>query len=70
MSELWDIYNVNKKKTGRVSERDVYEFKKGEYHIVVTGTIMNPKNEILITKRSNHKKIGSMWGCNGGSILA
>ena len=70
MAELWDIYDKNKKKIGKTAERDVYQFKKGEYHIVVTGIIINSKNEILITKRAEHKKFGLMWECNGGSILA
>ena len=70
MSELWDIYDINKKKIGRTAERDVYQFKEGEYHIVVTGIRINSKNEILISKRAEHKKFGLMWECSGGSILA
>lgn len=70
MAELWDIYDINRKKTGRTAERGVYEFKPGEYHIVVTGIIINSKNEILISKRAEYKKHGGMWECNGGSILA
>lgn len=69
MGELWDIYDTNKKKTGRTAERDVYHLKEGEYHIVVEGIIINSKNEILITKRAPHKKFGLMWECNGGSVL-
>lgn len=70
MAELWDIYDINKKKTGKTAERDVYQLKEGEYHIVVTGIILNSKNEILISKRAEHKEFGLMWECNGGSILA
>lgn len=70
MSEYWDIYDENRKKTGKIVERSVYEFEPGEYHIVVTGIILNSKNEILITKRAEHKKFGLMWECNGGSVLA
>ena len=70
MSEYWDIYDENRKKTGKIVERGVYEFEPGEYHIVVTGIILNSKNEILITKRAEHKKFGLMWECNGGSVLA
>lgn len=70
MHELWDIYDIHKQKTGRFAERDVYELKEGEYHIVVTGILLNSKNEILISKRAPHKKHGLMWECNGGSILA
>lgn len=61
---------MNKKKTSRTAERNVYQFKEGKYHIVVTEIIMNSKNEILITKRAKYKKFGLMWECNGGSILA
>ena len=67
---MWDIYDINKNKTGRTAQRDVYKFKEGEYHIVVTGIIINSKNKILISKRAEHKKFGGMWECNGGSILA
>ena len=70
MNELWDIYDVNKNKLGRTAERDVYQFKEGEYHIVVTGIIMNSENKILISKRAGHKKYGGMWECSSGSILA
>lgn len=70
MGELWDIYDINKNKTGRTVERDVDELKEGEYHIVVTGIILNSDNKILITKRAAHKKYGLMWECNCGSILA
>lgn len=70
MGELWDIYDINKKKTGKLAERGVYQLQDGEYHIVVTGIIINSNNEILISKRAAHKKHGLMWECNGGSILA
>lgn len=43
MEELWDIYDGNKKKTGRTAERGVYEFKDGEYHLVVQAIILNTK---------------------------
>ena len=70
MAEFWDIYDENRNKTGKLAERDVYEFNEGEYHIVVTGIIFNSKYEILISKRASWKKYGGLWECNGGSILA
>ena len=70
MAELWDIYDENRKKTGKLAEKDVYKFKKREYHIVVTGIIFNTKREILISKRARWKKYGGLWECNSGSILA
>lgn len=69
MAEFWDIYDENKRKTGRTAERGVYEFKNGEYHLVVQAIILNTKNEILISKRALFKKFGGMWECNGGSAL-
>ena len=70
MPELWDIYDENKNKTGKTAIRGVTILQKGEYHIVVTGIILNSKKEILISKRAMNKKFGGMWECNGGSILA
>ena len=71
MSELWDIYDENRNKTGKIAEREKTKLELGkEYHIVVTGIIMNSKNEILISQRAPHKKLGLQWECNGGSILA
>lgn len=69
MAEFWDVYDENKKKTGKTAERGVYEFENGEYHLVVQAIILNIKNEILITKRAPFKKFGEMWECNGGSVL-
>ena len=70
MAELWDIYDKNKKKTGKTVLREGRKLKEGEYHIVVTALIINSKHEILISKRAKYKKHGLMWECNGGSILA
>lgn len=70
MPELWDIYDKNRNKTGRLAQRGVDKLKEGEYHIVVTAVILNSKNEILITQRADFKTYSLMWECNGGSILA
>lgn len=70
MAELWDIYDENRNKTGKIVERGNAKFEKGEFHIVVNGIIINSKNEILISQRAPHKKHSLKWECNGGSILA
>lgn len=70
MAELWDIYDKNRKKTGKTVERGGRLLEEGEYHIVVTALIMNTKNEILISQRAPSKTYGLTWECNGGSILA
>lgn len=41
--ELWDIYDTNKKITGKVIDRHSQEkLKEGEYHLVVEAVIINP----------------------------
>ena len=71
MTELWDIYDKNKNKTGRFAERGVYEFKEGEYHIITVALIINSKNEILITKRAETKKKEPLkWEITGGGVQA
>lgn len=70
MAELWDVYDCNKRKTGRTVVRGVDILKEGEYHMVVHAIIINSKNELLISKRAQHKNYGLMWEFNGGSVLA
>lgn len=71
MGELWDVYDINKQKIGKLAERDVYQFEKGEFHIAVHAVILNSKNEILISKRAPTKNMfPELWEINGGSILA
>lgn len=71
MAELWDIYDDNRNKTGKLVERGAYKLKEGEYHIVVVSLILNSKNEILITKRAPTKKSEPLkWELTGGSIVA
>lgn len=70
MEEYWDVYDENKKKTGETVKRFPFEMKDGQYHIVVSAVILNSLNEILISKRAEHKKFGLMWELNGGSILS
>lgn len=35
MTELWDIYDKNRKKTGKLAQRGPNALKEGEYHIIV-----------------------------------
>ena len=70
MKEKWDIYNKEKRKTGKICLRNGRKLKEGEYHLVVTAIILNEKNEILISKRAGHKEYPKMWECSGGSVKA
>lgn len=68
--ELWDVYNINREKTGKVIDRHVCEIlQDGEYHLVTEAIIINSKQEILMSKRAESKtKYPLMWECNGGSV--
>lgn len=71
MSELWDIYDSNRKLTGRLAERETYQFKKGEYNLITVAIIMNSQNQILIAKRSEKKKREPLkWELSGGGVRA
>lgn len=69
--ELWDVYDINKKKTGKVINRHSNQrLKDGEYHIVVQAIIININGEILLSRRSKQKqKYPLMWECCGGSCI-
>ena len=49
--EFWDIYDKNKKPTGRTMKRNDWCLKDGEYHLTVLGVVARPDGTFLITKR-------------------
>lgn len=69
--ELWDVYDKDRKLTGRKMVRGS-EFLEGDFHLVVHVCIFNSKNEMLIQQRQPWKKGGpNMWDVTvGGSALA
>jgi len=66
--EYWDIYDINKKKTGKTTPRLGCKLEQGEYHIVVNALIINSQGKILVSKRADYKPHGLMWEMSGGSI--
>lgn len=70
MEEYWEVFDKYRRKTGKVIKRDSNQWlQEGEYHIVITGIIQNLKNQILITKRKENKKVfPSLWECTSGSV--
>lgn len=69
MTELWDVYDINRKITGKLVERETYKFQKGEYHLITVAVIMNSKKQILIAKRSEKKKRAPLkWELSGGGV--
>ena len=62
--ELWDIYDKDKKPTGRT-------MKEGEYHLSVLGVIQRPDGKYLITKRAADKAWApGWWEVSGGAAIA
>lgn len=69
--ERWDIYNIDKEKTGETILRNSDQrLKENQYHLVCSIMFVNSDNKILITQRSSIKKSFAMkWEIIGGSCL-
>lgn len=69
--EYWDIYDAEKKPTGRVMKRNDWRLKEGEYHLTVLGVIARPDGTFLITKRVMTKAWApGAWEVSGGAAQA
>lgn len=68
MTELWDLYDGNRRPLNKTHKRGV-PISKGEYHIVVDIWTINSDGKILIDKRHSNKKFGGLWECTGGSVI-
>ncbi len=68
--EIWDVYDRNRRKTGRTHKRGI-PLEKGDYHLVVHVWIINDNGEILIQKRQPWKDKGNLWDCSaaGAAII-
>ena len=66
--ELWDVYDKNRKLTGRTHLRGE-ELAKGDYHLVVHVWIRNPEGQFLMTRRSPNKGFPLLWETTGGSAV-
>ena len=70
-TELWDIYDENKKITGRTMKRNDWRLKEGEYHLTVLGAVTTRDGRFLITKRVMTKAWApGWWEICGGAALA
>ncbi|MBD5393543.1 MAG: NUDIX hydrolase [Lachnospiraceae bacterium] len=69
--ELWDIYDSNKRRTGRTMKRNDWCLKDGEYHLTVLGVILRPDGKFLITQRVMTKAWApGWWEVSGGAAQA
>lgn len=67
--ELWDVYDENRKLTGRVHRRGD-PLDTGDYHLTVHVWLQHTDGRFLITKRAPNKGYAGLWECTGGSALA
>ena len=69
--EFWDIYDKDKKPTGRTMKKNDWILKDGEYHLTVLGVITRPDGKYLITKRVMTKAWApGWWEVSGGAAQA
>jgi 8-oxo-dGTP pyrophosphatase MutT (NUDIX family) len=67
--ELWDVYDSERKLTGRLHKRSE-PMPPGDYHLSVLAILQNTRSEYLITKRAPEKGYGGMWENTGGAAVA
>ena len=69
--EFWDIYDINKRPTGRTMKRNDWCLKDGEYHLTALGVVARPDGTFLITKRVMTKAWApGWWEVSGGAAQA
>lgn len=67
--EYFDIYNINREKTGKIIKRGE-RMENDEYHIFVQVWLINNKGKFLVQKRSKYVKDPLVWCSNGGNVKA
>jgi 8-oxo-dGTP pyrophosphatase MutT (NUDIX family) len=67
--ELWDVYDSERKLTGRLHKRSD-PLLPGDYHLSVLAILQNTRGEYLITKRASEKGYGGRWENTGGAAQA
>ena len=69
--EMWDIYDADKRRTGRTMQRNDWCLKEGEYHLTVLGVVARPDGKFLITRRVMTKAWApGWWEVPGGAVRA
>ena len=67
--ELNDIYDKNRKPTGRTHRRGT-PWRKGEFGYVVCVWVYDGKGNVLLTRRAKEKTFPGTWENSGGAVLA
>ncbi len=69
--ELWDVYDVNRNRTGKIIERGA-SWGDETYHLIIHVAIFNKEGKMLIQKRAACKRAwANLWDIScGGSAVA
>ena len=67
--EFNDVYDRNRKLTGRVHKRGT-RWRMGEYGLVVCVWVYDGDGNILLTRRAPGKSFAGTWENSGGAALA
>lgn len=68
--ELWDLYDAHRVPLHRTHPRGE-PVPEGTYHLAVIVVILNPRGEVLLTRRAKEKAVCPGWWENtGGAALA
>ena len=69
MAEIWDIYDENANRTGRIMERG--EPRPGDYMLCVHIYLYTPERKFLVQKRAMSKETHpGEWDVTGGAVLS
>ena len=69
--EFWDIYDIDKNRTGRTMRRNDWTMAPGDYYLSVLGVIRTPDGRFLITRRAMDKQWApGWWEIPGGGVKA
>lgn len=67
--EFNDIYDKDRKRTGRIHRRGT-PWHKGEYGFVVCVWVYDGKGKLLLTRRAKGKSFAGTWENSGGAVQA
>lgn len=68
MTEYWDVYDAERKRTGKLHKRG-HRMNPGEYNVVCEAWIVSG-DRLLVTQRCRYKNYGGLWECTGGAVKA
>lgn len=69
MEEWNDVYDIDRRKTGRVHKRGT-PWQAGDYGLVVCVWVCDGAGKLLLTRRAPEKSFSGTWENSGGAVKA